>query len=312
MSYVIGLDGGGTKTEAIAINQQGHLLYRYEGGATNPNSVTYSMAERHLVDILDHVLSQPTLQAVSCGAICLGLAGGGTADVQQYFTTFIEQYFAKNQNPFTQVIVTTDAHIALVAGLGREYGILVISGTGSIAFGITPEGKTYRTGGWGHLLGDQGSGYAIGLLTLQAAVRRYDGIGAETTLFERILQHHQWTKIDELKSYIYQPQIQKQHIADYARVSIEAAEQGDAIARQIIHQAADEMAILTKALVDMDEQFTGLPIVMSGSIFHYSQLFRARYIQQVREFTPHIEPRLGTEPAALGAAQLALQRLTNK
>lgn len=309
MYYVIGVDGGGTKTEAIAIDHAGRKIAQVTGGASNPHSVTYAIAERNIAEVLDRIGSELPAHHGPCRAICLGLAGGGAEDVLQHYTAFIRQYAVDRQMPLAHAILKNDAEIALAAAHGTPYGVIVIAGTGSIAYGITRDGVPYRSGGWGHILGDQGSGYAIGLQTLQAAMLSHDGVLPQTGLIQMIQDKLSLSHIEDLKSYAYQPHIQKQHIAGFAELCIRAAESGDIVARDIIRRSAAELAALVIALLTKDEQLADSPLAIAGSIFTHSTLFREHFTDQVRLRTSSGDIRLSMQPAALGAARLALASL---
>lgn len=129
------------------------------------------------------------------------------------------------------VWVVSEGEIALMATLGHTHGVLCISGTGSIVYGFTLEGERYRAGGWGHLLGDEGSGYRIGQRALQVVMQSYDGVLPPTRLTPLLLKKLKLRDISELKTRVYQMDWGKTETASIARLAIEAAESGDKAAR---------------------------------------------------------------------------------
>jgi N-acetylglucosamine kinase-like BadF-type ATPase len=303
MLYTIGVDGGGTKTEAVMIDESGTVHHRIVTGATNPHAVTFEIAEQRLAELIDLFLDLPNIQADSVKVICLGLAGVSRPDETMRIQEFIEQYLRKRES-LSKVHVRNDAEIALMAALNLPHGLIAISGTGSIVYGVASDGNQYRVGGWGHLLGDQGSGYAIGLQALQAAMQSYDGILPETMLTSLILAKTGLRSIEDMKRYIYQPTIQKQHIADFASVCIQAGEAKDAAAIRILERSAEELAIAALTIRHKHPSFHSAAIAISGSLFVNSLIFRQTFEQRHRQDAPQAEIVLNERSPAIGAAYL--------
>lgn len=305
MAY-IGIDGGGTKTDAVMLNQAGHVVSVYQAGPTNPHAATFPVAMKNLADILDHFLADDPLQ--STNAICLGLAGVFSSSDQEDILHYIRSYYtSRGYASLPTIMITTDAEIALMCTLEERHGIVVISGTGSIVYGITPDGEHYRVGGWGHLLGDQGSGYDIGLRVLQAVMKSYDLVAQPTMLTELIVNQYQLQCITELRDYVYKPHIQKKDIAAFAKIGIEAAKQCDPIACEIIVTAATELAGLTQALRQRDPWLASADIGVHGSIFEHSELFRETFLEFVQaNSSAPLSVRRAKHSPAHGAALLAL------
>jgi N-acetylglucosamine kinase-like BadF-type ATPase len=211
---------------------------------------------------------------------------------------FIENYRNERGLPFA-IQITNDAQIALTASLGSDCGIIVISGTGST------EGKAYRTGGWGHLLGDEGSGYDIGSSVLKAVMHAYDGLNPPTALTGMIMDAYGSGAITDLKSYIYAPHIQKSDIAKFAEFAIRAAEDRDETAERIIRQAAEKLAETAAALVRKDSWFATCDLVTSGSIFAHSDLFAKTFAERLKPLAPGIRLQPSSRKPAYGAALMA-------
>ncbi len=305
MDVVIGIDGGGTKTEIVVIEQDGTPVFHFTGGATNPHSVTFPVAQNNLAAIMEDAIRQCANLGAAIQSVALGLAGVATDEERQKFYHLIQK-LTVNEQPL--IVVTNDAEIALMAVMQERYGVVVISGTGSIVFGITPSGTLHRAGGWGHLLGDQGSGYDIGLQTLQAVMKSHDGLLPPTELTSLIIKKYKLSSIVDLRAYIYQPQIKKQDIAAFAAICIAAAEQGDVVATEIIQHAASELASLTKRLITRDNEFASPAIGVTGSIFKHSALFRDLFSQLINDSTS-ISIQYSDNSPAYGAALLALHEL---
>ncbi|HEX7057052.1 MAG TPA: BadF/BadG/BcrA/BcrD ATPase family protein [Bacilli bacterium] len=306
MKFTIGIDGGGTKTEAICINPQGEEIGHFWGKQSNPFSLSAEHATLHITSLLDNIFSQPLFPVRDCNGICLGIAGVDRDQERKMLSDGIEHYFSqlRVKIPFC---IKNDAEIALMAAFGEMNGIIAIAGTGSIVFGVTKSGERYRVGGWGHLLGDEGSGYQIGLHTLQAVAKSHDGIYPATRLTGLVLQHIGGDSPQDLKSYVYNKNIGKREIAGLAKLCIAACNHDDEVARQIIDEAASQLARLVLALRQKNANFQHSSIAVAGSIFGHSGRFRDTFCRIIAESgaTNKIIP--AAHPAAMGAARIALQ-----
>jgi N-acetylglucosamine kinase-like BadF-type ATPase len=162
--------------------------------------------------------------------------------------------------------------------LGRA-GIVNISGTGSITFGMNEKGVRKRAGGWGYLIGDRGSGYSIGRDALQSAFEAYDGCGKETLLTELILQGTQVQSLTDLIPSIYELGKARKVIAPLSRIVVQAADQGDEVAQRILQKAAVDMAtgiecLLTQLFHDRGRHhLSNIPVVLTGGVYSRSDWF---------------------------------------
>ncbi|HEV2659540.1 MAG TPA: BadF/BadG/BcrA/BcrD ATPase family protein, partial [Ktedonobacteraceae bacterium] len=230
--YALGIDGGGSKTCAVLVDEQGNECGRGLAGSSNYHAVGIEQAAAHIRAAVEEALltsncSQPVKSA------WLGLAGiDRPAD---YDALLPHLRFVA-----AAVRLTNDAELVLSA-LEEQAGVALIAGTGSIALGQDGKGRSERCGGWGHLLGDEGSGYAIGLRALQAAVRAADGRGPETRLLELVLRYWQLTSADEIIGKVYSDG-DKAAIAAVSALTFQAALAGDDMACTIVQEAARELA----------------------------------------------------------------------
>lgn len=271
----IGVDGGGTKTEAAAIDNQGKVISRYTGSSTNPYVVTFEGAMQELMNVLDQLLA-PLSSSISTYAIqgiCLGMSGISTIQEKENVISSIRDYQEERGLSFP-ISIRTEAEISLMASLEREYGILVISGTGSNTYGITSNGEIYRVGGWGHILGDEGSGYQIGLLSLKTVIKNLEGMLPPTSMTKAITDAYDFSHISELKGYVYKSSIGRNDIAAFARYCVEAAEGGDLLAQGILQDQARELAETTTTLIGRHKELEQTDVVCTGSIFRHSPVFR--------------------------------------
>ncbi|GHU79549.1 hypothetical protein AGMMS49992_31650 [Clostridia bacterium] len=230
---LLGIDGGGTKTDMLLCDETGRTLCQARGGPTNPSSVSLASIQAEL----ESLLAQMRIDApVSCYA---GISGCGIESNRAVLHTILEPLLPKG----SRLICGSDAVNALNSGLGRKDGIVAIAGTGSNV--VVRVGDTLtRVGGWGHLLGDEGSGFALGRMALQAVLRAYDGRG-QPTLLTRLCQERFGQPIQDGVTYLYA----EGHaaIASFAPCLLEAAEQGDAVALACAMQEAQSMAEMIQA-----------------------------------------------------------------
>jgi N-acetylglucosamine kinase-like BadF-type ATPase len=308
LRYVVGIDGGGTKTEALLLTEDGREWGGLTVQSTNPHAVSFEQATRNMGELLDQVFAQPETAGMTCAAVCLGLAGVDTEEERSRFLGFMDSYRAERGLVF-ETFMNNDAQIALMATLGDDRGIIVISGTGSIAFGLTEERRKFRTGGWGNLLGDEGSGYDIGIRTLRAAMRSHDGIEPPTMLVPMIVEQYRFQAITDLRTYIYQPHLKKHDIARFAELCIRADGRGDRTARAILETAARELAETAAALVRKDAWFESSDIVTTGSIFRYSKTFGDTFREALLQRAPRVRIHPSSREPAYGAALLAWRQL---
>jgi N-acetylglucosamine kinase-like BadF-type ATPase len=261
MSYYLGIDGGGTKTDCVLLDAQGQVLRRAQGGPSNPLRGGYTRACFSISGAADTVLARQSLKATDIRGICGGFGGAARPAVAKRMSVFLERSFPK-----AEVNVTSDIEIALAAAVEKGIGVVLIAGTGSVAYGRNAEGKTVRAGGWGPWLGDQGSAFDIGRSAL-TAVRRYeDGMGQATILSERVFKNLEWRNWAALIEHIA-----KNPDEVFPRVYplvARAAEQGDEVSRKILDSAADALVELADHVIrKLDLGAEKFPLVRAGGVF---------------------------------------------
>src|SRR5208282_73580 len=144
MSYYLGFDGGGTKTDCVLLDGEGNVLRQARGGPSNPLRAGYPRAWFAVSGAADAVLARQSLKAIDIHGICAGFGGAGRSGVAKRMSVFLQRSF-----PRAEVKVTTDIEIALAAAAGNGPGVVLMAGTGSVAYGRAADGKTVRAGGWG-------------------------------------------------------------------------------------------------------------------------------------------------------------------
>jgi N-acetylglucosamine kinase-like BadF-type ATPase len=292
---VMGIDAGGTRTVCVLADDAGSVLAESRGPGANLQSAGELEVEKVLHDLIISALDgRPGPQA-----ICLGMAG-----VDRLRDADIVRGILKRIGHRAQVIVVNDALIALEAGVPGRPGTVVIAGTGSIAYGRNADGRGARAGGWGYVLGDEGSGYWLGRLALRAVLRAADGRGEATQLTPRVLAYYGVARPRDLVKEIYEGGTRPSSIAALAREVGIAADEGDGIAGHLVSVAAQELAgaacSVAKRLSIENE-----PVVLSGGTLLGLGQLRRQLIRELGTRLPSAEVLpLAVEPAH-GAVFLA-------
>lgn len=299
MTIFLGFDAGGTKTDCALLDASGRLIAEASGGPANPLRTGFAKACNALGDTARHALAEARQDAGSVGAICAGIAGAGRPRVARRISSYFSRAF-----PQAAVRVTTDIEIALEAAIGQGEGLVIVAGTGSAACGRNSVGQTARAGGWGPWIGDAGSAYEIGRRAVEAVLRARDHLGPPTALNEQILRAEETQDWDALIERIARHP-DNVFPALFPVVSKVAAA-GDAVAREILADAAKSLAYLAQGVIDSlglrERSFT---FAKSGGVFGHSAHFDSALAQELSRIAPaaRIEPlRI---PPARAAAELA-------
>jgi N-acetylglucosamine kinase-like BadF-type ATPase len=294
--HVLGIDAGGTRTVCQLADGDGRLLAEARGDGANLQAVGELEVEKVLHDVIDRALGDGRGTPV---AICLGMAGVDRprdADVVHGILARIGHR--------ARVLVVNDALIALEAGAPGAPGIVVIAGTGSIAYGRNADGQAARAGGWGYVLGDEGSGYWLGRQALRAVVRSADGRGPATALARLVLAHFRVSRAADLVQEIYVSPWRPSAIAALSREVQAAAEAADPVARSIIETGGRELASAARSVARKLGLASGPVWLAGGTLLGVSGL-REAVARELREWLPDVEVRpLEVEPAR-GAVELA-------
>lgn len=304
---ILGIDGGGTKTVAIlARRQPGHddkwtLLGRGEAGPSNLQAVGTGPAFQAIDESVNQAYQSAGLPRGAVTAACLGLAGAGRAEDQELIRRWaLERSLAR------EVEVTTDVALLLAAGTPDGWGVALVAGTGSIALARSPDGRTARAGGWGFLLGDEGSGYALGLAALQAVARAADGRGPQTELTQSLLRHLQIGEPSQLIAAVYQRPLERTAIAALAPLVLAAADVGDGVASVIVSEGAAQLALAVTSCARHLSLTSPVPLAMAGRLLLESQGYRQRVLRALATNSIAADPLTLVHELAEGAVRLAL------
>ena len=306
MSYVLGIDGGGSKTVCVLMNEKREFLGRGEAGSANYQSVGIEAAKFSIESAINQAIIKQ--DSIKIDVICLGLAGVGRAKDIEIIKKIIKEIPVTQNIKSENIIIYHDAFIALVGGIGNDVGIVVAAGTGSIVFGRNHRGETKRVGGWGYILGDEGGAYQIAVAGMKAAFKAYDGRGIYSSLVEDFKSHFGLNNIEELIEIVYRSGLGVKEIAGLAPVVDNAAFLGDEVANQIIDNAVDELVKATSVVIDeifVEREF--LEVVTTGSVWKGKSKIWDRFVSCInRDFAdvnvifPRFEPVYGAGLLGLG------------
>jgi len=297
--HVLGLDAGGTKTVCLLADADGEVVGRGRGSGANLQTEGELQVEKVLHAVIEEALGG---RDVRVAALCLGMAGADRAGDAAVVRGILVRLGFKHD-----VLVVNDALVALVAGAGNNPGIVVVSGTGSIVYGVNKQAVAARAGGWGFIVGDEGAGYWIGRRALTAALRERDGRGPRTLLTPLVCDHFRVATPDQLVRQIYDRGMRPQAIAALGSVVERARRHGDIIAAEILKQAAEELALGARSVATrLEMRGDQFAIVLAGGMFRAIPWLAEELRLQLRDIAPRawMAP-LDVDPA-LGAVRLAL------
>jgi N-acetylglucosamine kinase-like BadF-type ATPase len=307
MGFVIGVDGGGSKTTAVVVAEDLQVLGRSTTGSTNARSVGEDEASANLCDVIMDVLDYARLSVSEIAALGLCLAGFDS----EYDRPVPQR--ALRRLGYTGVAVLENDVVGAWAGATQmQPGVVVISGTGSTALGMNRRGQLRRTDGWDYILGDAGSGYDIGRAGIRLAMKAFDGRAAPTLLTEALKATYGVADADEMKQLVDAGPFGKLEIASFAKQVAKAAEAGDGAGRAILSQAGKELAEQALAVVYSlrmaEEEFL---VATVGGVFHSDRWVQEPFQHWIRQRTPQAVFRAPLHPPEMGAAILAFRRLEN-
>jgi N-acetylglucosamine kinase-like BadF-type ATPase len=266
MSYSIGIDGGGTKTDCVVLDGEGAVIGEGRGGPSNPLRSGYDEALHSIGQAAAEALKDASLRIADITSVCAGLAGAGRRNVVRRVMVFLGQEF-----PHATAYVTTDYEIALEAAVGARPGIVLMAGTGSVAYGRNAAGETARSGGYGPWVGDEGSAFEIGRRAVAAVARSRDLDAPVTLLTEMIpaaLDCQDWD--DLLQRVMKNPDDVFPKL--FATVA-DAANSEDSAAKEILFTSAIGLGnlamIVLRRLKMRDQEFS---LVKCGGVFGRSAM----------------------------------------
>lgn len=302
MRYLIGLDGGGTKTKCVVTDHDLNILNECIGGPSNFLVYGTEDVSKTLLSTIKECTDQLKINADEIDSVLLGTAGAGRRDDAERLENEFIKLAEKKGILFKYFRVESDARIALEGAFSGLPGSILIAGTGSIMFGKDLDGNIHRVGGFGRILGDEGSGFHIGRLGLSAVAKYYDGRGPRTILKDMIERVFNITDSSSMITEVYK---NKFDVASVAPLVMKAAEQGDEVCVNILNSEIEELIEHVNTMkVKLNESVLKISLI-GGTITtenYYSNLFKEKVelIEGVQLKEPELPPQVG---AALMAKQ---------
>ena len=300
--YIIGIDGGGTKTVGVLTTETGQHLAQAQSGPANYHVVGETQTQAVLESVVRELCEKAHISRTSPIRFCLGMAGLGRAADQEVIGRICDEIGVRENR-----ILTHDAHIALVGGTESYEGVIIISGTGAIVYGIDTDGREARASGWGYLLGDEGSGYDIAIKGLRAVVRAADGRDDPTELTNRILNRLELNAPSELIRWVHAAS--RDAIAHLAEIVFDTARTTDRVAERIIDDAADELVCAADSVIGQLEFEGAFDVVLSGGNLMHQPMFADKIRYRFAEMQPETSVLLPKHEPAYGAVLLAQAEL---
>lgn len=301
-ALVLGIDAGGSKTLALVAGLDGTVLGRARSGPGNYNTVGFAAASAAITEAARGALLAAGAQARQVRALCLGAAGVNRPEDGALWIEWARQAF-----PGARARVVNDALVVLAAAAPLDCcGLAVIAGTGSIVYARDEQGRLARAGGWGYLMGDEGSNYAIGHAALKAVSRAADRREPPTLLTGLLMRHWELTQPEDLVGKVY-GECSRKDIARLGRLVEAAADMGDALARGILEEAGRELALAARAAAEQLNLSGPLACALAGAVLTRGGRVRESFLRSAVREGLSLDPVVLVEEPALGALRLALE-----
>lgn len=305
---VLGLDGGGTQTRALLANFSGQTVGVGTAGACNLAAVSPPESFAAALTAADAALGQGGQTRADVLSICAGVAGVSYIDRRAQFLRSLQDAF-----PNAQVTIEPDYAIALTGATGGAPGVIVIAGTGSAAYGENAAGVTHRTGAYGYLIDDSGSGYGSGRAALAAVLQAADGTGPATTLTSRLSDALSLTALTDIIPAVYSGSLSRVAIAGLSRIVAEAAaEDQDPVARALLLRAGGTLAQLVHGVTQrlFAEATASFPVAQIGGLWNADDALTDVFTRSLRRFAPAAVITSPLHSPVDGAVQRALVQIS--
>jgi N-acetylglucosamine kinase-like BadF-type ATPase len=297
MSFLLGIDGGGSKS-AVTISDGVSVLATHTAGGCNLTSVSKEQARIALGEAVQGALSAAGISARDIDSVCAGVAGGAAPEVAANITQILAGLL-----PLAAIQVVGDTAIALEAAFAGEPGMICIAGTGSVAYGRNQRGEVARAGGWGRIVSDEGSGHWIGMHAVSQCLRALD-MGRSSQLITGIMEYWGIVTREQLVQRCHREQ--PPNFAELFPVVLAIAEAGDPLASELLTAAGFELARI--AQIVLRRLWIGpqiLQIAVSGSVFANSPRICQAFSNIIRAERPEVQVRLADRPSIEGALHMA-------
>jgi len=307
-SLLLAIDGGQTATKALIARNDGQVIGAGLGGPSDHFHIEGGLEKnrRAIVGAIDSVLDATGCAPEQVAAVGLGLTGALSG---KSLIGVIDGMVREKLNP-REITIVPDYVTNLAGASGGQPGVVLIAGGGAIGYGVTSEGDEAIAGGYGYLLGDEGSAFQIGLRAIAAACRGDDLRTEPTALQAVVADHFQVAKIRLLPQVIYAAGFSRERISLLSPKVVQAAQQGDAAAIEILHTAGEELARTALGVMrQLLPPGTAVPVYMTGGVFQAGELLLDSFRRFLAREWPEAEPRVPRFPPAVGSLILAARSL---
>jgi glucosamine kinase len=299
--YLLGIDGGATKTLAAVLDVERRTLHLGHGGPSNQDAVGAEAAVGALLGAADEALRGAGIDDAQLGGAVLAVAGTDT-------DALVGHVRSERSERWT---VVNDVVGAWATGTGAQPGVAAISGTGSNVFGVGPGGQPWRAGGWGHVLGDEGSGYWFGVEAIRAGLADREGSGPETGLSDALVEFFGTASVEALASQVYSKPLTKGEIAAFGPQMARIAQQGDAVAAELYRRGAAALGKQITAVISHAGLEGRFPVGLIGSAYRAGGLFVDPLREVVHAAAPEAEISV-VEMAPVGGSLLLAARVAGR
>ena len=295
MKYLIGIDGGGTHSRLLAVDLTGKVIGSSRGNSTSVESNPVSVVKQHLSELLQAFSLKHDRTLTDCAALCLGTSGMDTEASKRQL-----EHMLSTLQLNCPTMVVNDADIALHANTRGKPGIILISGTGSICYGVNRQGDTCRVGGFGYILGDEGSSYWVARKGLSAALHAHDRTGPSTRLLNDFCKALHIQEIEEVIDFVYQKN--KSALGKVSYVVTEASQNGDEVAMGIMVEAREELLKMIRTVAaQLGMTSETMPLLLGGSFLLASQWLKDGIQAGLMETLPNLSVQPMVAAAEWGA-----------
>ncbi|NCQ17430.1 MAG: hypothetical protein COW85_08215 [Ignavibacteria bacterium CG22_combo_CG10-13_8_21_14_all_37_15] len=305
MSFLIGIDGGGTKTHAVLTDLQGEKLFECFAGPSNFLILGTAKVSETILELIDSCSNYLNFSYGDISAVLLGTTGAGRRSDAGLLENDFQSFLQKKNISIKNFRVESDARIALEGAFSGKPGSILIAGTGSIMFGKDKAGNVHRVGGFGRFIGDEGSGYSIGKKALTAIAKSFDGRGEKTILSELISENFGISSSEKLITEVYKNNFD---IASPTPLVLLAAEIGDKTAVEIIDSETDELILHIIAMNKMICEEV-MSIAFIGGILSSKNFYSDLFTKKIKEQIPNCRVKPPDYPPEYGAVLMAQEYL---
>ena len=284
-TFILGVDGGQTSTRLLVATTDGQVLWRAQAPTASHSGEAGDLSgyERRLADILRQALAGSPWEGVRFAIVAMGMTGGEPGSP----TIPACRRAAEDAVRADRYVVVHDAVTGLLGASAGRPGIVVIAGGGSVAHGVAEDGRSATAGGWGYIVGDEGSSWTVGRAAINAAFRAIDGRGPATRLVERLYRHFGVAAPIELKTVVMRGRAGFAEVAALPSLVADVAAEGDAVARSILEQAGQDLAELAEAVARRLGLAAGpVHVYPTGGLFQEERFLRPAFTRAVHNRLP--------------------------